>query len=112
MGHTPLVRLNRVTAGLKAQAVAKLESLNPLSSAKDRIGVAMIEAVERAGRMQEGTVLLEPTSGHTGIGARLRGRRPAAAASCTPCPRPRASSGASSSGPSGPGSTSPRARRG
>jgi cysteine synthase A len=68
IGNTPLVRLNRITLGASAQLVAKLESFNPLSSVKDRIGVAMIDAAERDGRITEDTVILEPTSGNTGIG--------------------------------------------
>ena len=68
IGNTPLVRLNRITAGIKAQVVAKLESFNPLASVKDRIGVSMIEAAERDGKIRADTILLEPTSGNTGIG--------------------------------------------
>ncbi len=67
VGNTPLVRLNKVTLGLDATVLVKLESFNPLSSVKDRIGVSMIEAAEKAGHIKENTIILEPTSGNTGI---------------------------------------------
>ena len=67
IGNTPLVRLNRMNKNAKADVLLKLEFFNPLSSVKDRIGVAMIEALEAEGKINENTVLIEPTSGNTGI---------------------------------------------
>jgi cysteine synthase len=67
IGNTPLVRLNRVTDGAGAHVVAKLESFNPAASVKDRLGVALIDAAEEAGLIKDDTVILEPTSGNTGI---------------------------------------------
>jgi cysteine synthase A len=67
VGNTPLVRLQRLLGGLQAQVVIKLESFNPTHSVKDRIGVAMIEAAEKMGLIQRDTIILEPTSGNTGI---------------------------------------------
>jgi cysteine synthase A len=68
VGHTPLVKLRRVVDGAKATVVGKLENLNPLWSVKDRIGVSMIDAAERDGKIKKDTVIIEPTSGNTGIG--------------------------------------------
>ena len=67
VGNTPLVRINKITAGLKATILVKLESFNPLSSVKDRIGVAMIEAAEREGLLSKDAIIIEPTSGNTGV---------------------------------------------
>ncbi len=67
VGHTPLVKLNRISAGLHATIAVKCEYFNPLGSVKDRIGMAMIEAAERDGRLTPDTVIVEPTSGNTGI---------------------------------------------
>src|SRR5438445_5813360 len=68
IGHTPLIRLRRVVGDAKASVVAKPESFNPLWSVKDRIGVSMIDAAERDGKINKGSTIIEPTSGNTGIG--------------------------------------------
>ena len=67
IGNTPLVKLNNITKGLESTVVAKMEFFNPLASVKDRIGIAMIEAAEKAGLIKKDTIIIEPTSGNTGI---------------------------------------------
>lgn len=67
VGNTPLVKINRLAQGLHATILAKMEFFNPLASVKDRIGLAMIEAGEKAGKLRKDTVIIEPTSGNTGI---------------------------------------------
>ncbi|AGB48861.1 cysteine synthase A [Methanomethylovorans hollandica DSM 15978] len=67
IGNTPLIRLNRITKGLNADVLVKVESFNPIGSVKDRIGLAMIEEAERQGKIRQGTIIVEPTSGNTGI---------------------------------------------
>ena len=68
IGNTPLVRLNKLTEGLEADVLVKVESFNPVSSIKDRVAVNLIETAERDGLLKEGSVIIEPTSGNTGIG--------------------------------------------
>ena len=68
IGNTPLVRLNKISSGLNVELVAKLESFNPCGSVKDRIGLSMIEEAEKQGVLNKDTVIIEPTSGNTGIG--------------------------------------------
>src|SRR5437773_5501999 len=71
VGHTPLVRLHRITAGLRPTILAKVETLNPGGSVKDRIGLRMIEDAERRGLLRPGGTIVEPTSGNTGVGLAL-----------------------------------------
>ena len=73
VGRTPLVRLNRLTEGLDAQVVAKLEFYNPANSVKDRIGVAIIDAAEQSGELKPGGTIVEATSGNTGIALAMVG---------------------------------------
>src|SRR5947208_9851744 len=68
IGDTPLVRLNKISQGLKPTILAKLENLNPGGSVKDRIGIAMIERAEQNGLLKPGGTIIEPTSGNTGVG--------------------------------------------
>ena len=67
IGRTPLIKLNKVTAGCNAEVYMKSEFINPLASVKDRIGVSMIEAAERDGKLNPDSIVIEPTSGNTGI---------------------------------------------
>jgi cysteine synthase A len=67
VGRTPLLKITKVTDGAEGTVLGKMESLNPLSSVKDRIGLSMLDAAEKAGAIKENTVLIEPTSGNTGI---------------------------------------------
>ena len=71
VGNTPLVRLGRISGGVDAEIVGKIESFNPLGSVKERIGLSMVEDAERKGRLKKGGVIIEPTSGNTGIGLAL-----------------------------------------
>src|SRR5262245_38234341 len=71
IGNTPMVRLNRIGRGLKSPLLAKLEYLNPGGSVKDRIGIMMLEAAEREGRIKPGGTIIEGTSGNTGMGLAL-----------------------------------------
>src|ERR1700704_4725492 len=71
IGHTPLVKLSRLTKGIKATVLGKMENLNPGFSVKDRIGIAMIQAAEREGKLKPGGTIVEATSGNTGIGLAL-----------------------------------------
>src|SRR5258705_2375412 len=71
IGRTPLVKLNRLTRDTKALVLAKMENLNPGFSVKDRIGISMIEAAEREGKLKPGGTIVEATSGNTGIGLAL-----------------------------------------
>jgi len=79
VGRTPLVRLNKVTEGIDATVLLKCEFFNPLSNVKDRIGMAMIADAEKSGILTKDTVIIEPTSGNTGVGlaqvAAVRGYR-------------------------------------
>ena len=81
VGHTPIVRLERIARDVEPTLLAKLEYLNPGGSNKDRIGMAMIEAAEREGKLRPGGTIVEPTSGNTGVGLAIAAARAATAAS-------------------------------
>ena len=87
VGRTPLVRLNRITEGIKAQVLVKLESFNPLSSVKDRIGVAMIEDAEKRGLLKQGHASSSSPPAATRASRSPLSRRPGATGSSSPCPR-------------------------
>ena len=74
IGNTPLIRLNSVTAGLRATVLAKVEYFNPGGSVKDRIAQRMIEAAEQSGELRPGGTIVEPTSGNTGVGLAILGQ--------------------------------------
>ena len=86
VGRTPIVRLDRIGRDVEPQLLAKLEYLNPGGSNKDRIGMAMIDAAEREGKLRPGGTIVEPTSGNTGVGPRDRGGERAATAASSSCP--------------------------
>jgi cysteine synthase A len=89
IGHTPLVQLNHITAGLHCTVLVKIEAFNPGGSVKDRICLSMINEAERRGLINSETVLIEPTSGNTGIGlAMVAAVRFEGTDSSSPCPRP------------------------
>ena len=84
IGRTPLIRLNRLGAQLECNLYAKCEFLNPGGSVKDRIGLAMVNAAERDGRIKPGDTLIEATSGNTGIALAMAAAKPRICASCAP----------------------------
>ncbi len=104
IGGTPLVRLNRVTAGIEAMVLAKVEYLNPGGSSKDRIAVRIIDDAERRGLLRPGGTIVEPTSGNTGIGLALVAQQRGTVASSS-CPTRSARTRSTSSRPTAPTSS-------